>query len=490
MRTDMDFRPFNQSCQWRVASCEKCGTPSPRRRAPVAAASQLATRNPQRFCAFTLVEMLVTCGLTAVLMLAVTQIFSIASKTMGGGQALGAAVRDAQAAQAVLYRDLSAALSGNIGPCFIIQSGATRAYRNKNDEAADTTVGTFDFDGDGTEDTIPASTYNFRNHRVDTLGFFAMDRYARQTGDGTTLVLEDASREAWIWYGHLNLANDAGLASNATRPGAALATNPNNYYATQWALGRAAILLKDPASIAGTAYLARNAGIPMTPICFNAGGPNTALMDHTYDLAGTTVTQFRNDINTVGATWWNNMCFEDGTTLVGRFRANRFQTRPLNALRVAQQIPIFLPACTQFMVEFAGDFVTQDAGTGAVVPDPDLDGNVDNNGDGTIDYVATTRQVRWYGLPRDTTGDGAINALSGDVTPVRDTAGAQLSFERGTLASTTNYVTAPGTYTAAWGPSQTNRPKMIRITLVIDRPEAEGKLLDGQSFEYVFNVGY
>jgi hypothetical protein len=31
---------------------------------------------------------------------------------------------------------------------------------------------------------------------------------------------------------------------------------------------------------------------------------------------------------------------------------------------------------------------------------------------------------------------------------------------------------------------------LIRITLGIDRPEAEGKLLDGQSFEYVFNVGY
>ena len=88
---------------------------------------------PRRPCAgaFTLVEMLVTVALMLVLMLAVTQIFSIAGRTMSGGQAIGAAVRDAQAAQAVMARDFAAAASD--GPCFIIRSSRVAAFRNNND---------------------------------------------------------------------------------------------------------------------------------------------------------------------------------------------------------------------------------------------------------------------------------------------------------------------------------------------------------------------
>ena len=60
-----------------------------------------------------------------------------------------------------------------------------------------------------------------------------------------------------------------------------------------------------------------------------------------------------------------------------------------------------MPACSQFAVEFAGDFVTQN-GLGhvtALVPD------------GTTDFLVTAQGgyvTRWYGLPRDVDDNGRI----------------------------------------------------------------------------------
>ena len=41
-------------------------------------------------------------------------------------------------------------------------------------------------------------------------------------------------------------------------------------------------------------------------------------------------------------------------------------------------------------------------------------------------------------------------------------------------------------YTCAWGPADNVRPKMIRLTIVIDDPN--GRLPDGQTYEYVFSL--
>lgn len=450
---------------------------------------------------FTLVELLVTCALVTVLMLACAQVFSIASKTIGGGQALGAAVRDAQAAQSVFARDFAAAASPTVSPAMYIVSSRVGAFRNANDQRTDVdgNIYTFDFDGDAAtaEETIPAATYNFRNHRVDTVGFFALDKYARQTGN-TNLVDVDASREAWIWYGHLNLANNAGSWNANTHPGSGDdSTNPNNHYATQWALGRVAMLLKaNPTN--GFVPRTPTPGGNLSPLTFGVvGGPYLPLIEFRYDLAQTTMADFRQIIlATSTPVAYYRMAFEDNNT-IGRYRASAFQTRPLTPAAAAQQVPIFLPGCTQFIVEFAGDFMAQDGPTPGAPWDKNGDSNAGNDTDGVIDYVAGTAQIRWYGYPRDTNGDGVIRADQGDVAPVQDTLRVAPAFQEvlptGSLqAANYNYANATslGTYVASWSPGETNRPKMIRITLVIDRPEAEGKLFDGQSFEYVFNVGY
>ncbi len=149
--------------------------------------------------------------------------------------------------------------------------------------------------------------------------------------------------------------------------------------------------------------------------------------------------------------WWESLCY--------RFRANPTVTSPLTPAGVAQQQPIFLRHCTQFIVEYAGDFFKQDNNqyNGAVLnqhygcindvyfdtldPHP-TDGIVDYYVDKTKDPGYPTnpqtpstwvRRIRWYGFPRDTNGDGHIygysaNRIAGgttnnditDVVPLRD----------------------------------------------------------------------
>ena len=41
-------------------------------------------------------------------------------------------------------------------------------------------------------------------------------------------------------------------------------------------------------------------------------------------------------------------------------------------------------------------------------------------------------------------------------------------------------------YTCVWGPSDTNLPSMIRLVVRVD--DAEGRLSDGQTYEYVINL--
>src|SRR5947209_17221594 len=83
----------------------------------------------------------------------------------------------------------------------------------------------------------------------------------------------------------------------------------------------------------------------------------------------------------------------------------------------AGQAPIFLRGCSQFIVEYAGDFLSQDPTTGIVTaaqPDGEIDYILDNVvANGTPQFV---RRVRWYGFPRDVTGDGKVR-WQDDVVP-------------------------------------------------------------------------
>ena len=129
-------------------------------------------------------------------------------------------------------------------------------------------------------------------------------------------------------------------------------------------------------------------------------------------------------------------------TLPGRILSSPIRlTLPLFA---APASSILLAGCTQFIVEYAGDFVAQDNDPASLTFgevtntyfQTDTTGTppVQPATDGQIDYFVTlnagvkTKHIRWYGLPRDTFGINAIPSANGtrdnnalfNVVPLRD----------------------------------------------------------------------
>jgi hypothetical protein len=70
---------------------------------------------------------------------------------------------------------------------------------------------------------------------------------------------------------------------------------------------------------------------------------------------------------------------------------------PVTATTLAEMAPYFLQHCSQFIVEYAGDYMQQDVNgnmTG-LGPDGQIDFYLDANGN---------KHIRWYGMPRSSTG--------------------------------------------------------------------------------------
>jgi prepilin-type N-terminal cleavage/methylation domain-containing protein len=447
---------------------------------------------------------------------------------------------------------------------------------------------TIDLNGDNREGNAPGETLNLaepslRNHRVDTLSFFTRDLYPRQTGNSSggqnVYVADMSANEAWVTYGHLRVfdqTGDANLDLNAHYPSpGALPTktnpNPKNFYADDWVLGRVAMLLVKPTVAGGVNTIKDRNGTPqffwerkagddaktnqqyLTPLFNGTEASNSSsifLTDARYDLMGTTIGDFRRTLsdyikhttyNAGGSPsggawtpndWWTAFPTDPASPYgTGRFRCNPYPTKPLDAQKAAQAAPVLLNNCTQFIVEFAGDYFHQ--GPDATHPGATPSQITDFGPDGVLDfyYQNNVRHIRWYGFPRDADGDGQILGYNGqtngqndtitDVVPVRDIARTlntinyfnvnpnPFAFERNlrpdhlsqtqpsiALQSLPNYASTPGGlqagehYTVAWGPDTDalgiKRPKMIRIIATVDDPN--GRLSDGQTFEYVINL--
>jgi hypothetical protein len=213
---------------------------------------------------------------------------------------------------------------------------------------------------------------------------------------------------------------------------------------------------------------------------------------------------------------------------------------------MAAVAPIFLQHCSQFIVEYAGDYLTQDNNPYNADGSANLNygnvGTVTNpttkvvapvngaQGDGVVDFVIDPtskannptnpglwiRKIRWYGFPRDTNGDGAID-LQDDVVPLRDVLQAAVpngagqaptaatamapweAFNDLAIPSGGNYVGYTNTdaqYLCSWGSetvyplasgTSNGLPRMLRITLALDDPN--GRLAAPQIYEYVIDLG-
>lgn len=536
---------------------------------------------------FTLVELMISIAIALVLIVGVNAVFRMASDTVGIGNALSAVQGSHRGVQSIIFDDFKGAVTKD-PPFFIIRSEATAAFRNAADAATDhdydPTVTTLvkalqqirsvDLDGNGKEndpgEQLPVTAVNYRSHRIDQIRFFARGNFPRQTGNNGSLTSNMSSSEALIWYGHVtqpqNMQDNrpkTDPGNRARKPGPEMpdaavgvetaTSNTNNFYASQWILGRYAMLLKEPQA-EGNSFVIRErpgvggAGNPTQYYVAHLGNPGTSLsplsyksktsltgngaasetgqpspvevQDARYDLAGTSISGFRR----IFSDWWPNatagarLDWAD-STLSYRYLAYPYPARPITAAGAARTVPAFLPGCTQFIVEYAGDFLTQDA-----------DGVVqDVRPDGTIDFFLQpdnpsllpipkpanrnrwSRNIRWYGFPRDTNGDGIIqgnldsNNRMPDVVPLRDIArtsvagygDAGLPFEKNMVKwlPLKNDYAQPGAvadnarYVCGWGDPTTvgqPLPKMIRLTVALDDPNA--RLAESQTYEYVVEL--
>lgn len=492
---------------------------------------------------FTLTELLVAISLMVILMLAVNSIFKTTADTISAGQALSTGMRDLRSVQSIIKGDLDGAAMAD-GPFFVIRSSVQATFKNQQDQLADadyletdppanrlTQILSADL-GRGVEN-LSSAQYGNRTFRTDMLGFFSRGLFQRQTGNNGTFAAPMTSNEAYVWYGHLKLPDNSSPA-NYRWPGFtdwasyySAANNPNNFYASQWILGRWSTLLLQPipkdaldpvaapatdrfiydANLQRQAYFGRAVGATsdvLSPLAMNSystfnGTLLTAAIDPQvqearYDLVGTTIAGYRGLVadhianvahNTVNPWWDGHFNF--------RFQANPFPSRPLTSASAAQSSPIFLPSCSQFVVEYSGDFTTQVAATGAFT---------NGTPDGMVDFVVVNggtpqerRSIRWYGMPRSTTGSPTLSAANGDVAPLRDFAGGTAQpFERVVPTQQADYAqvdfvpypgpnTTAGThglapyeqYICAWGPDTVLSPKPTMLRILIKPEDPAGK---------------
>jgi prepilin-type N-terminal cleavage/methylation domain-containing protein len=542
----------------------------------------VVTRVPR---AFTLIELMVSIALVLILILGVNTVFRIATTSIGAGNAISDVTRENRNVQAIIYDDFkNAVVRTPEMPAFVIRSTRQAAFLDQAEAlgdrdyqalngggtrvAIDQAIRTRDLDDNNIEgeaavpgETLSGYDLSARNHRLDVLGFFARYRYPRQTGNDGTYVAEMTGTEAYILYGHLRQPRDAmsvggaeldpGFDAGAAGTPFTAQTNPNNFYARQWGLGRVAMILKVPDATTGQIvddggtpqFYIRRGGAAATstaPLGAGASAYNGTTTDPNlyewsrYDLAAASIGEIKTLlVGTVlpanAGTWF------DGTNLGTRFAGYPLPSKPLTSYGAARTAPWLVSACTNFIVEYAGDFLHQ-AANGAV----DGDWTTANVGtDGQIDWfldVAGNRHIRWYGFPRDVAGvtvqtvngpDGAVTPQgtaslppsgSPDVLPLRDflptgsgaivtvagSASPGAAFEHfvGDAFAAANYnSTTPAVgseYAAAWQPAGTYRnsggavvadppkPSMIRITMTIDDPNS--RLPDGQTYEYVITL--
>lgn len=504
--------------------------------------------NPRpRRTAFTLLELMISIALALLLILGINAVFSLTTRTVGAAQSVTTGLQETRAAHAVLSSDFRQSVPLSTAPCFIIECATQFAFRNRADLNADSDKkpATRDVVGGGAQ-IIPPNAWTDRSHRTDRIGFFARGVFTTQTGSNgafidtipktssTGINVPVTSSEAWIVYGHLAVPDNSTTLSTipnpATFPGVGTANpappsaNPNNFYAAQWVLGRRVILLIPPPSQTGATYY-DTGSTPLPPLGYQtpaSGGANASgegtVETSLHDVARTSIDTFTlrvTDYVASGAKpyYWDALVSDPTHRFVGNPLPTKVTTiaSGVDYKRANQVAPCFLAGCTQFAVEFTGDFITQQNDPSR----PNYGRVLSGGSDGVPDYQILpdgTRQVRWYGLPRLTSNNpnGFINP-NVDVAPVHDTlvinsvkwpsvngqAPAQVApFERELPASVATglygSVTATDRYVVAWGPDTqaaappTPTPTMLRITIMLD--DMSNRTGGGQTFEYIVQL--
>jgi type II secretory pathway pseudopilin PulG len=372
-----------------------------------------------------------------------------------------------------------------------LQRGYLGGFKNREEFEADQDSNPFTVDGDGDGRVDPNTQpldrivgvfeTSDRNPRLDRLAFFAQNRYTLQSIPNGESYVAVTSNEAFIWYGHLG--RDIGTNSSAYKQRGVMLT-PNNQFAQERILGRATILLnpnaprKPPDRVDAGGIYPSNKPSPApantpdalspfrTPVRRPIGMLANDIRMAKTDLVRVSLDQIRADLDGLYSTYNPDDRYNDPTkkmwyqdlwdryeinnsnevTQPWRFTAHTSITRPLTQEALARTSPVFVNHCTQFIVEYAGDYLYQDPDPtpadirkttrgrivdapggrkgiksyyaaqpgGRFAQEPDY-GETDGEIDWIWDRDTQTKSIRWYGMPRDTNNDGQINMK--DVVP-------------------------------------------------------------------------
>lgn len=455
--------------------------------------------------AFSLIEVMVSIAMVLIIMFGVVKVFTYSANTISTGLASAEVTRAARSLQTAFPVDLqlfqrldSSITSQDASPALMIvceRNDPTVANGSRFATAEDQAEheATYGVGGAMPTGSTTAAERNRFTFRTDTLGFFARGAFRRQTANKGSLAADSgmSSPQAFIQYGHLWLPDNTGAYTVNTLPGAGdKLTNPNNWLASKRTLGRVIMGLRSrnyplPPAVGAYSQLAAGttvqdhyqvtAGSPMSPLgvatqstmIYDTIAPY-AIQESRYDVAAMDTSAilppltpdpfgyFRTRV-TSPIVWWTELDY--------RFEADPFPTKPFDAsqmgiaggsAKMARTFPIFLPNCSDFIVEFAGDF----------------------NGDGRIDEITPPEdgvaKTQWYGLPRDSDGNGSLDVVAPAGTFVRSSATSRLVCAWG------------GESALATTPAANARPMMLRITCVIR--DANGRLADGRPYETIVKL--
>lgn len=416
--------------------------------------------------AFTLTEMIIAVTIGIVIMLGVNQIFQTTSNTITSGLALAEINRNLRGAQAIFYNDIRGndVTSGMApirkGPTTQSDNGSAQTntapflfiYCHIANDASPAYLNADEKNSGLSESTITKIRTTYRS---DILSFFSTGQFQRQTSDDNGVIPSGTTKnQAYITYAHLKLPGSDG---NYYLPADTNANNTTNKYATQWILGRSVILLGGPASGLGSQWRYERFGTNLAPLSVNSYSSNDGtlvntnpqIQDSRYDLAATDFATYSGYVATADPSGSPNSSWAE-SAFNYHFQANPNPAIPLTGDTLAKSIPPFILNCTDFAVDFAGDF----------------------NQDGQIDLTAGG-QIQWYGLPHPPTGPLA--------DPTVKTVGTALGTQQNFEYSGTSF------YCCAWGAGDGKiRPKLIRITVSVF--DAKGRVNLPVTHQYVFSV--
>lgn len=483
---------------------------------------------------FTLVEMLVTIGIAAIMMLGIQKIFSTTSEAISIGKGTGDMLVSTQMINEHFVNDGEEMVGPGEGGVLVILNYLVNdadGFRHTSDGPWSPLIA---------EDVENGSRYPIRS---DQLMFIRKRGELEPICPGGQGNFCNDSSAAYVrmWYGHLLRTNPNGSDPEGNAGGPDRQFGPNNLgwvagmsglntLAIDWILGRQATFL-DPSDVASGwnldarggfvngAY--RNGAEYNAPVSGYGGSIPGNIVELAYMGLTDIATQAFEGVPTfganVGSTGLSFSADMTGTYSVGagnavgagngipysnvysytygdrRLRVNSIPqyaagsgTSEYNSWQIAQTHPIFAEHVSGFVIEFAGDYLD-----GVHTVGKPIGLLVDTNGDGVFgDGIVDTENdgadnisIKWYSMDNPPPPGVFSNSFQGSgVTPIND---------NGTDSNVSLPVFAHRGFVFKSGAGQTSWPRMIRIRYRLHDVRGQVSGTDGEFgrwFEQIIEV--